>query len=179
MVTMEQESFLVFPTSSEHRKELEFFLNSLLAEIFSVEYFEEVYLNQFLKVLKSLLKQLIALKGFNRSGMQIFSVDDLKAGLNGSKHPTKLVFLPVAERGSFRDVLNEIKTYVGLNPDSTVIILNIFCEMNVPSYFYRQSLSNVILINLFVIANERRFRENLNNNVGALNDDFGWFTHNR
>jgi hypothetical protein len=31
LVTIEQESFLVFPTSNEHKKELEFFLTSLLS----------------------------------------------------------------------------------------------------------------------------------------------------
>lgn len=39
VVMLEQESFLVFPTSTEHRKELEFFLTTLLSEIFSVEYY--------------------------------------------------------------------------------------------------------------------------------------------
>jgi hypothetical protein len=64
MVTLEQESFLVFPTSNEHKKELEFFLNTLLSEIFSFDYFYEVYMNQFIKVLKALFKQLINLKNF-------------------------------------------------------------------------------------------------------------------
>lgn len=140
-----------------------------------------MYLNQFVKVIKSLLRQLIALKGFDRSRMQIFSVNDLKEGLgsDSSKHPIKLVFLPMAENEFFRGVLNEIKTYICQNPNSTVIILNAFCEMSVPSAIYRLRLSNVILINLFVIANERRFKENLNNNIGATSDSFEWFVYNR
>ena len=76
-----------------------------------------MYLNQFLKVLKSLLKQLIALKGFDRSHMQISSADNLKEGLNGSKHSIKLVFLPVAEMDGFRDALNEIKTALASSTD--------------------------------------------------------------
>jgi uridine kinase len=38
-VSVEQESFLVFPTENEHKRELEFFLTSLLSEIFTVDYF--------------------------------------------------------------------------------------------------------------------------------------------
>jgi hypothetical protein len=85
MVTVEQESFLVFPTSNEHKKELEFFLTSLLSEIFSVEYFFEVYQNQFIKVLKSLLRQLIALKNFDVSKMEIFTIYDLYRGLESNQ----------------------------------------------------------------------------------------------
>jgi hypothetical protein len=73
-VTMQQESFLVFPTSNEHRKELEFFLTSLLSEIFSVEYFHEVYIHQFIKILNALMSQLIALKNFKKEEMEVFSV---------------------------------------------------------------------------------------------------------
>lgn len=68
-VSVEQEAFLVFPTSNEHRKELEFFLTCLLSEIFSVEYFHEIYIHQFLKILKVLLGQLMALKSFKPSNM--------------------------------------------------------------------------------------------------------------
>lgn len=42
---------------------------------------------------------------------------------------------------------------------------------------YRLRMSNVILINLFVIANERRFKENMINNVGS-NAGFQWFVNN-
>jgi hypothetical protein len=99
MVTIEQEAFLVFPTSNEHKKELEFFLTSLLSEIFSVEYFIEVYQNQFNKVLKSLLRQLISLKNFSIDNMEIFTIYDLYQGLesDSAQKPVKLVFFPVAE----------------------------------------------------------------------------------
>lgn len=38
-------------------------------------------MNQFIKILKALLKQLISLKNFNTSQMQIFSVYNLREGL--------------------------------------------------------------------------------------------------
>lgn len=53
-----QDSFMIFPTSDEHRRELDFFMNSLLSEAFSEDYFEEVYIYQFMKIVRALLRQL-------------------------------------------------------------------------------------------------------------------------
>jgi len=50
--------------------------------------------------------------------------------------------------------------------------------MSVPNMIYRLHLSNVIMINLFVIANDKRFREIMTNNVSATTDSFDWFVHN-
>jgi len=86
--------------------------------------------------------------------MQVFSIFNLKDSLNNSaEHPIKLIFFPIAEMDTASVALKEIKQYVDDNPKSTVIILNPFCEMSVPSVIYKLRLSNVILINLFVIAN--------------------------
>lgn len=57
-IELQRESFLIFPTSDEHRRELDFFLNSLMSSAFTQEYFEEVYIYQFMKVIRSLLRQL-------------------------------------------------------------------------------------------------------------------------
>jgi len=43
--------------------------------------------------------------------------------------------------------------------------MTIFCDMNFPRLIYKLGLSNVILINLFVIANDRRFRKAMENNI--------------
>lgn len=43
---------------------------------------------------------------------------------------------------------------------------------------YRLKLSNVIMINLFVIANDRRFREIMSNNISVTTQNFDWFLHN-
>jgi hypothetical protein len=83
----------------------------------------------------------------------------------------------VAELDSAKVALREIKQYVSDHPKSTVIILNPFCEMSVPSVIYRLRLSNVILINLFVIVNDKRFKEIMTNNIGA-SDGFEWFVRN-
>lgn len=50
--------------------------------------------------------------------------------------------------------------------------------MSVPSIIYRLRLSNVILINLFVMANDRRFKEIMTNNIG-LNEGFEYFVNNK
>jgi hypothetical protein len=51
----------MFPTSYEHRKELNFFINLLLFELFTKEYFEEVYVYQFMKTIRTLLKDVFKL----------------------------------------------------------------------------------------------------------------------
>lgn len=43
--------------------------------------------------------------------------------------------------------------------------MTIFCDMSFPRLIYKLGLSNVILINLFIIANDRRFREAMDNNI--------------
>ena len=50
--------------------------------------------------------------------------------------------------------------------------------MSVPNVIYRLRLSNVILINLYVIANDKRFREIMTNNIAATTESFEWFVHN-
>lgn len=77
-----------------------------------------------------------------------------------------------------RIFLSEIKDYVSNHPKTTIIILNAFCEMSVPNVIYKLKLSNVIMVNLFVIANDKRFREIMTNNVAANTESFDWFVHN-
>lgn len=145
-----------------------------------MEYFFEVYLNQFIKVLKSLLRQLISLKNFKTEKMEVFTIYDLHRGLvsNHTAKPIKLVFFPVAEVEYAKFFLEQIKDFIANHPGTTIIILNAFCEMSVPNLIYRLKLSNVIMVNLFVIANDKRFREIMANNVAATTESFDWFVHN-
>lgn len=105
---------------------------------------------------------------------------DLKQILsrNCNKHPIKVVFFPVAEKEFARVVLSQIKTYIEEHPTTTFIILNAFCDMTVPQMIYRLKMSNIIMINLFVIANDRRFKEIMANNIEVTSDNFDWFVHN-
>ena len=73
-------SFLVFPSSEEHKKELDFFLNCLMSEAFSQEFFEEIYIYQFMKIVRSLLRQIIDLKNFKKSEIELVSGYDLISG---------------------------------------------------------------------------------------------------
>lgn len=52
--------------------------------------------------------------------------------------------------------------------------MTIFCDMNFPRLIYKLSLSNVILINLFVIANDRRFRKAMENNIFTTERRENW-----
>ncbi len=179
-VSVEQESFLVFPTENEHKRELEFFLTSLLSEIFTVDYFHEIYMNQFIKILKTLLRQLISLKSFKPTQMEVLSVYNLQEilKLECNKYPVKVIFFPVAELAYSDHVLGLVKAYLKTNSKTTFIILNAFCDMSVPNMIYKFRLSNVIMINLFVIANDKRFREIMTNNISATTENFDWFVHN-
>jgi hypothetical protein len=78
-----------------------------------------------------------------------------------------VVFFPVAEIEYSRNVLTKIKNFLASNPKTTFILLNAFCDLTVPNMIYKFHLSNVIMINLFVIANDKRFREIMTNNISA------------
>lgn len=135
-------------------------MTSLLSEIFTKDYFHEIYIHQFLKILKTLLTQLMVLKNFKNNEMEIFSIYNIQEILRDkcSKYPIKVIFFPVAEKEFAKDILSQIKNYIQQNSQVTFILLNAFCDLNVPQMIYRLKLSNVIMINLFVIANDRRFR---------------------
>ena len=81
----------------------------------------------------------------------------LKMPQNNNK-PIKVIIFPTAELEQNKRILNIIKNHIETYPQTTFIILNTFCDMSVPNMIYRFRMSNVILINLFVIANDRRFR---------------------
>ena len=85
----------------------------------------------------------------------------------------------MAEREHAKDILSMIKDYLEKHPKANFVILNAFCDLNVPQMIYKLKLSNVIMINLFVIANDRRFREIMANNISiSKKGNFDWFLHN-
>jgi len=108
-----------------------------------------------------LLRQLIDLKKFKEDQMEIFSIYNIKEILSlpcNNKHPIKVIFFPVALKDYSKDILTQIKAYIENNPKTTFIIINTFCDMTFPQMIYRLKMSNVIMINLFVIANDKRFK---------------------
>lgn len=52
--------------------------------------------------------------------------------------------------------------------------MTIFCDMNFPRIIYKLGYPNVILINLFIIANDRRFREAMDNNIMSSERRENW-----
>jgi hypothetical protein len=68
-----------------------------------------------------------------------------------------------------------IKKQKEKNPNCVHIILTTFCDMNFPRIIYKLGYSNVILINLFIIANDRRFREIMEDNVHPNEFKSNWF----
>lgn len=49
-------------------------MNALISESFAQEYFKEVYVYQFMKIARSLLRQLIELKGLKKDKMELISI---------------------------------------------------------------------------------------------------------
>jgi hypothetical protein len=53
-------------------------MNRLISETFSYEYYEEIYICQFVKIQKSLLNQLVQLKGFRIKNIEVFSEHNIQ-----------------------------------------------------------------------------------------------------
>ena len=49
-------------------------MNTLMSESFSQEYFKEIFVYQFMKIGRSLLRQLIELKGLKKDEIELFSI---------------------------------------------------------------------------------------------------------
>ncbi len=88
--------------------------------------------------------------------------------------PIKVIFFPVAYSNNADAMLNMIKSQKKKDPNSVHIILTIFCDMNFPRIIYKLGYPNVILINLFIIANDRRFREAMDNNIMSSERRDNW-----
>jgi hypothetical protein len=50
---------MIFPTTSEHKKELDLFMQHMLNEAFSVSYYKNVMINQYLRILCSLMRKIM------------------------------------------------------------------------------------------------------------------------
>lgn len=121
-----EESFLIFPTSDEHRRELEFFMNTLMSEAFTQDYFEEIYIYQFMKIVRALLRQLMELKSYKSSDVELISYFEVREKLyRKSDKKIKIVFIPFILSHSSDNILSVLKDYV--QPNHTIIIVNIFC----------------------------------------------------
>jgi hypothetical protein len=129
---------LIFPTSDEHRRELDFFFNTLMSEAFTQDYFEEVYVYQFMKIIKSLLKQLFELKNLKTQNMELISIFEVRERLKkDSKKPIKVIFVPIIfeKEDHFLSFIKPL-----LKPKETIIIINLFCDMLYPSKIYESDI---------------------------------------
>ena len=81
--------------------------------------------------------------------------------------PHQSGLLPSSRNRVLQERAHKIKNFLASNPKTTFILLNAFCDLTVPNMIYKFHLSNVIMINLFVIANDKRFREIMTNNISA------------
>lgn len=73
-------------------------MNRLISETFSYEYYEEIYICQFIKIQKSLLNQLIQLKGYKTKDIELFSehyIGEIEKYNLFAKH-IKVIFFPMA-----------------------------------------------------------------------------------
>jgi hypothetical protein len=99
--------------------------------------------------------------------MEVFSEHNIKeiTAYDLFAKPIKVIFFPVAYSSNAENILSMIKRQKQQDSNSVHIIVTIFCDMNFPRIIYKLGYPNVILINLFIIANDRRFREAMDNNI--------------
>ena len=80
-------------------------------------------------------------------------------------------------------------TYVKplLKAGQTVIIVNLFCDMMYPNKIYESDIEGLMFINLFLIANKKRFTDILSANNLSINKNKEeyrrhpreWLLHNK
>ena len=68
-----------------------------MSEAFTQDYFEEVYVYQFMKIIKSLLKQLFELKNLKTQNMELISIFEVRERLK--KDSKKRLALGRRQRG--------------------------------------------------------------------------------
>ncbi len=114
-----------------------------------------------------MLNQLVQLKGYKTKNIEVFSEHNIRdiANYELFSKPIKVIFFPVAYSNNSESLLSMVKKQKKEDPNSVHIIMTIFCDMNFPRIIYKLGYPNVILINLFIIANDRRFREAMDNNI--------------
>lgn len=119
-----------------------------------------MYLCQFVKVAKSLFNQLIQLKGFKLDEIEVMSRHNISEirKYKIAKKSIKLIYFPVAYANDFKEVAQFIKEERAKDENTAFVILTIFCELRFPTLIYKLGINNVILINLFVISNNFRFK---------------------
>jgi hypothetical protein len=99
----------VFACTEEHKKELDLFIGMLISESFSLEYFEDIYLNQFVRVLCHFLKRVISSfwhKSFG--GLEIVSsciIDTNAVETLDEKRPFKVLFIPYLNSKNYTDII--------------------------------------------------------------------------
>lgn len=174
-----QESFLIFPTSDEHRREIDFFMSSLMSEAFTQDYFEEVYIYQFMKIVRALLRQLFELKSYKPEDVELISHFEVREKLSRpSNKKIKIIFIPFILTKYVEGILSVIKDLIKTN--CTVIIVNLFCDMKFPKEVYNCQIQGLIFLNLLLIANKKRLLEvltsnNINNNASQ---NYDWLCSN-
>ena len=128
-----------------------------------------------MKIGRSLIRQLIDLKGFKIENIEMFSIYESGEKLKNSQKSVKIIFIP-AIFSTNENFLSKLKNYT--KPNETIIILNIFCDMRFPNKIYQCGINGIIFMNLYIIPNKHRLLEIMNSNNMNLNEneDFSWFT---
>lgn len=91
----------------------------------------------------------------------------------------KAILVPAALNMDLQLFLGRIKRYMEKNPQVEVVFLNIFGDMEFPSMIYRLEMKATILINLFLVTNEKRFSEIMIGNAQFTDHSFSWLISNR
>lgn len=117
-----------------------------------------------------MLNQLIQLKDYKRNQIEVFSehnIDEIEKYSLFDK-PVKVIFFPIAYSSNAERLIKMTKKQKEANPNTVHIIVTIFCDMNFPRLIYKSGEPNLIFINLFIIANDKRFKKVMDNNIMSV-----------
>src|ERR1700733_13203501 len=87
----------VFVNGEETKRELDLFMNGLIGESFTISYYKEIFIYQFIRILAGFINKIIALRSYTHSEIQFLPpchINDLhKLELNETQK-VKIIFLP-------------------------------------------------------------------------------------
>ena len=86
-----------------------------------------------MKIARSLLRQLIELKGLKKDKMELVSIFKCASKLKEDEKTIKIIFIPTLFSNN-ENVLEELKKKI--KPNHSIIIVNIFCFMKFPNKVY-------------------------------------------
>lgn len=132
----------------------------LISEPFTYEYFKDVFLNQYVRILCHFLKRVVT----DMWQKNILDVEVIKSGETGKSlddsKPYKVLLVPYLHSRNYNEI---IEFRQRLPPQQYLIVLNMFCYHTTLKKL--ADLDRCTIVNLYCIASESRFADILHSNL--------------